>query len=154
MAEAQSKRNRPLGQTSVTDERPPQQLAAPILTFDLSREIEQLRKEEAWRLTDHNAKTLLKGPDLRIILVAMKDQARLPEHHAPTRIAIQTLTGHLNIRLPDQTIQLPAGSMLTLGGDVTHDVEAVGESAFLLTLSWPAGRTERASAFPYGMLLP
>lgn len=42
MAEAQSKRNRPPGQTRGTDERPPQQLATPILTFDLSHDVGQL----------------------------------------------------------------------------------------------------------------
>ncbi len=151
MTTVQFTRNRPPGQTSATDERPPQQLAAPILTFDLLREVEQLRTERAWQLTDHNAKTLVKDPGLRVIIVAMKDGARLPEHHAPVRIVIQTLIGHLQIRLPEQTVQLPAGSMLTLEGNVAHDVEAVGESAFVLSLSWPTDRSEGAWTSPYGL---
>ena len=134
-------RNRPLGQTSGTEERPAQQLAAPVLIFNLAEEIERLKREEAWRRTDQNAKTLVKEPDLRIVLVVMKQKGRLLDHHAPTRISIQTISGSVLIHLPGQTVRLPAGSVMALEGDVAHDVEALEESAFLLTISWPNGQS-------------
>ncbi len=46
-------------------------LAAPLLTLDLNREIEQLRSEGRWQ-SGHTAKTLAKYPDLRVVLIVMK----------------------------------------------------------------------------------
>jgi hypothetical protein len=46
-------------------------LAAPLLTLDLNREIEQLRSEGRWQ-SGHTAKTLAKYPDLRMVLIVMK----------------------------------------------------------------------------------
>ncbi len=62
----------------------------------------------------------------------------MEEHRAPGRLSIQTLTGHVRLQVLDQTIDLPAGHVLALDPDVAHDVEALDESAFLLTIAWPA----------------
>lgn len=129
-------RTHPVGETTGTPERPAQHLAGPALSFDLVAEIEQLRREEAWRRGDHNAITLAKEPDLRIVLVAMKDGARLPTHQTPARISVQTLVGGLRLHLPDRTLDVPRGHLLTLEANMPHGVEAQGESAFLLTASW------------------
>lgn len=70
-------------------------LAEPLMNFDLSNEIAQLHQEEAWLRTDHNSKTLVKQPDFRIVLIALKKDGRLEEHKADGRISIQTLSGHV-----------------------------------------------------------
>jgi hypothetical protein len=49
---------------------------------------------------------------------------------------MQTLAGHIRLRLPDRMVELPTGQMLVLDQCVPHDVEAEEDSAFLLTLSW------------------
>ncbi len=46
-------------------------VAAPLLTLDLKREIEQLRSEGCWQ-SGHAAKTLAKFPDLRVVLIVIK----------------------------------------------------------------------------------
>jgi quercetin dioxygenase-like cupin family protein len=58
------------------------------------------------------------------------------EHRTAARISVQTLAGHIRLRLPDRTAELPAGKLLVLDQCVPHDVEAEEDSAFLLTLSW------------------
>lgn len=50
-------------------------LAAPLMTLDLNREIEQLRSEGRWQ-SGHTAKTLAKYPDLRVVLIVMKAGGR------------------------------------------------------------------------------
>ena len=125
------------GETTGTSQRPAQRLAAPLLTFDLDAETEQLRREEAWQREDHNAITLVKESDFRVVLVAIKAGGKLREHHAPGRIAIQAISGYLRLHLPDETVELPAGHLLTLDRHMTHEVEAVEESTFLLTIAWP-----------------
>jgi len=128
----------PAGQTHGNPERPMHQVAGALLTFDLFGEVERLRGEESWRQSMRNAKTLVKEPDFRIVLIVMRQGGRMEEHRAPGRLSIQTLTGHVRLQVLDQTIDLPAGHVLSLDPDVAHDVEALDESAFLLTIAWPA----------------
>lgn len=114
-------------------------LNTPTLQFDLLAEIEHLHKEDAWMQgAESSSRTLVKHPDLRIVLIAMKKTMRMHEHTAAVTTSIQTLTGFIRLRLPDRTADLPAGHMLVLDPDVPHDVEAEEDSAFLLTLSWHA----------------
>ncbi len=127
----------PSGQTPGTSQRPAQRLAAPLLTFDIAAELEQLKREDTWQREDHNAITLVKEPDFRVVLVAMKMGGRLDEHHTPGRISIQVISGLLRLHLPDQTVDLPEGQLLALDREIKHDVEALDESSFLLTVAWP-----------------
>lgn len=114
------------------------QLAEPLLQFDLRKESRQLRREDSWqRETGRSSKTLAKYPDFRIILVLMKANTRMNEHRAEGRISIHHLLGKICIHLPDQKVNLSAGQLLVLDCGMVHDVEALEESAFLLTVSWP-----------------
>lgn len=114
-------------------------LTEPLLDFDLSKEIAELRQEETWLRTGHNSKTLVKQPDFRIVLIALKKGHRIKEHKTLARTSIQTLSGHARLHLPEREVDLPAGHLVTLDRALEHDVEAVEESALLLTLSWPEG---------------
>ena len=111
-------------------------LAAPLMDFKLSKEIAQLHQEEAWLRTGHNSKTLVKQPDFRIVLIALKKGGHLEEHKADGRISIQTISGHIRLRILEQSVDLPAGQLLALDRGLRHDVEALEESSFLLTISW------------------
>jgi quercetin dioxygenase-like cupin family protein len=114
-------------------------LAAPMMEFNLAKEIEQLKQEEPWLRTGRNSKTLVKQPDFRIVLIALKMGGRVEEHKADARISIHALNGHVRLQLPDEIIDLPAGHLLALDRAVGHDLEAIEESAILLTISWPKG---------------
>ena len=112
-------------------------LGTPVLQCDLLEEIQNLHKEEAWlQGTGPSSKTLVKHPDLRIVLLAMRKKMCMHEHKTAARISMQTLAGHIRLRLPDRMVELPTGQMLVLDQCVPHDVEAEEDSAFLLTLSW------------------
>ena len=113
-------------------------LADPVLQFDLSKEIRQLRTKESWtRETGRSSETLVKQQDFRIILVLMKANTRMGEHRAEGRLSIHTIQGRLSVHLHDQKLELPAGQLLALECGLHHDVESLEESAFLLTISWP-----------------
>jgi quercetin dioxygenase-like cupin family protein len=113
-------------------------LRGPLLQFDLASELDQLHRDEAWlHPTGRSSKTLVKYPDLRILLIAMKANTRMHEHTAAARISVHSLNGHIRLHLPNRVVDLPAGHLLDLDQYVPHDVEAAEDSAFLLTLSWP-----------------
>lgn len=118
--------------------RSPGPLESPMLSFDLNAEIEQLRKEDAWQ-GGRNSKTLVKHADFRVVLTVLKSGARLHEHRAPGRISVQTVAGHIRMHVEGKVFDLPAGHLLALERGIVHDVEALEDSAFLLTIAWPQG---------------
>jgi len=117
-------------------QRPPEPTGGPFLEFDLNAQIELLRHEEAYR-HGRNSKTLAKYPDFRIVLTVIKAGARVPEHTTAARISVQTVAGHIRMHVREKLLDLPAGRLLSLDRNVPHDVQAVEDSAFLLTVAWP-----------------
>jgi quercetin dioxygenase-like cupin family protein len=105
-------------------------------TFDLGAVDREMRQDGAYLREGHTARTLVRAPDLRVVLVVMKAGARIAEHHADETASVHTLSGHLRLRLPDKTVDLPPRGLLVLEKGLRHDVEATEESAFLLTLGW------------------
>jgi len=132
--------DRPKPPASSSALRSPGPLESPILPFDLNAEIEQLRGENAWH-GGRNSKTLVKHPDFRVVLTVLKSNARLHEHKAAGRISVQTIAGHIRMHVQDKQFDLPAGHMLALERALPHDVEALEDSAFLLTIAWPEETT-------------
>ena len=120
-------------------------LAEPLLQIDLKRELQQLRREDSWqRETGRSSKTLAKYPDFRIVLILMKSGTRMRQHRADGRVSIQQLEGQVCVHLADRKVNVSAGH-LVLDCGVLHDVEALEESAFLLTISW---QREKSAASP------
>jgi quercetin dioxygenase-like cupin family protein len=117
-------------------QRVPDIAAGPSLEFELALEIEKLRREPAYE-GGRNAKTMVKYEDFRIVLTAIKGGTRIHEHHSAGRISVQTVAGHIRMRALDREFDLPQGRLLVLDRGVQHDVEAIQDSAFLLTVAWP-----------------
>lgn len=130
-------RTRPLGETAGSPERPPRTLTGPALSFDLAQEIAALQQEEAWARGDRNARTLVEEPGLRVVLTMLRAGARIREHRTDGWVVIQALDGYVRIESPGETIDLVAGRLLSLQPGVPHDVDAITESAFLLTIALP-----------------
>ena len=130
--------DRPKGQTGGTGERPARRVSGPVTVFDLAGEVDTLRHESAWQQGDRNAKTFIKESGVRVVLTALKAGALVKEHRVPGPATVEALSGRLSLRLPDQTVQLTAGQLLALPADLPHDVEALEESTFLVTIAWPA----------------
>ena len=103
--------------------------------LDLAVAARELRAEDAYRLDGHTARTLVREPTVRIVLVVMRAAAKIAEHHSQNIASIQSIAGHVRLALPDRTVDLPAGKLLVIAPGLAHDVEAVADSAFLLTLA-------------------
>jgi len=46
----------------------------------------------------------------------------------------------------DQAVELGSGELMCLESGIHHDVKALEESAFLITISWPGGSAEERHA--------
>ena len=121
----------------------PKPAAGPYLELDLTRELEELHREPEWK-SGHNAKTLVKFDNLRVVLTALKARSRIPPHQTEGRISIHTVQGRIQVRAEGRTFNLPAGSLVALDQGLRNDVEALEDSAFLLTIAWPAEREGQA----------
>jgi len=129
-------RERPLGETSGSDQRPARQLSAPLLTFDLVKETASLKQEASWERGDRNARTLVEDPGFRLVLTVLKKGAQMREHRAAGWVSIQGLKGHLRLQAGEQTVDLQAGQMVVLEPDLLHSVEALEEGALLLSIAF------------------
>jgi quercetin dioxygenase-like cupin family protein len=59
----------------------------------------------------------------------------IPSHRADSPISLQVIEGVLKFSADAQTVTLGQGQLLTLHAGMPHVVEAVEESAFLLTVA-------------------
>ena len=135
MAQAQPKTLKQL----TAKERELAALTAPMLTFNLKAEMERLRRQEHWLKDGRISETLVKYSDFRIVLILMQAGTMMQEHKADARISIQGLSGRVVVQLPEKTVELSSGDLLVLEKCLPHDVRAIEDSAFLLSISWPHG---------------
>ncbi len=105
-------------------------------TFDLPRQIDLLRASVQYRDHGHAARTLVKTPTLRIVLVALARDKRLAEHCIREPVSIQVLSGRIRVDLPEHAVDHGPGRLMSLDPGVRHDVRALTNAAFLLTIPW------------------
>ena len=116
--------------------------AGEFAELDLAAEVAALQREPAWTSSGHNAKTLIKYPTLRIVLIALRAGGRIPEHSTGGRITVHAVSGHVRVRAAGRLFDLPSGRLLALDRSVRHDVEALADSTVVLTIAWPEGSSE------------
>jgi len=72
---------------------------------------------------------------MRVVLFAMEQTAKMKEHHADGTVSVRVLRGALRLRIGEGDMRLGTGGLLIIGAKVRHDVEALEESVFLLTIA-------------------
>ncbi len=60
------------------------------------------------------------------------------------RISIHMLSGHVRLNASGRTFDLRDDSLIALDHGAAHDIEALEDSALLLTIAWP-GRTGKVA---------
>jgi quercetin dioxygenase-like cupin family protein len=128
-------RSRAPSATAGSPQRPARQLAGAVLSFDLAQEIASLQQEGSWQRGDRNARTLVGEPDLRIVMTVLRAGERIREHRTDRPVAIHRLEGYIRVESPDETTGQQVGRLMTLQPGVPHDLEAIEQSAFLLTIA-------------------
>jgi quercetin dioxygenase-like cupin family protein len=123
-----------------------QRMAAPVLAFSLERDAEDMARKAAAASAGRAAQTLVKDGPVRLTLVGVKDGTTIQAHTAPGPITIQTIKGTLRVTAGPDVSTLPAGSLVAIEPNLTHDVTAQGDSAFLLTLFLSEGGEDTTPA--------
>jgi quercetin dioxygenase-like cupin family protein len=112
-------------------------LAGPLLFFNLDEEFTQLKEDPEWSARHRNAVTLLKEPHLSVVLVGLQKGAALSKHKAQGPVTICVLIGAVSIKTEHESRTLHSHGMLSLERDIPHEVEALEESAVLVTIAEP-----------------
>lgn len=109
--------------------------------FNLTQEMDSEQKKP-WPM-GRFARTLFKTADFRMVLISMEKGSILKEHHADGTISVQVLKGSIRFTAKGEAHTLQPNTVVTLGASIKHEVEALEESAFLLTIAWPAAEKLR-----------
>ena len=108
---------------------------APLVSMDLPEFIKQLKAEVTWETSDRNAMTVYKTNGMRIVLIALHEDAILKKHTADGIISVQVLEGEIIFSTDGQSVVIREGQMIALHKGLPHSVKAVKETVFLLTLT-------------------
>jgi quercetin dioxygenase-like cupin family protein len=117
---------------------PERQIDAPFISVDVPFEIARLLADRAYGKEGHAARTLVKYPDLRVVLEAMSAGSRLRIHETAERMTLQVVFGAVRIWLEyGDNCDLAEGSFAAIDAARVHEIECLESCAFLLTLAWP-----------------
>lgn len=108
---------------------------APLVSIDIPQYIKQLKSEAAWTNGDRNAITVFKTQEMRIVLIALHEDAIISKHVAEGMISVQVIEGEINFNTDAQSVLIKKGHMIALHKGMYHSVAATKESVFLLTIA-------------------
>ena len=120
-----------------TDQRPEggRLIDAPLVNLDIPGFIKEIKSEVAWKKNDRNAITIYKTNGMRIVLIALHEDAVMSKHIANGIISVQVLEGEIFFSAANQSVVLKKGQMIALHKGEPHSVAAAKESVFLLTIA-------------------
>src|ERR1041385_7898159 len=84
-------------------------LDAPLIRMNIPDGVRQLRREPAWLNGDRNAITLLHHDNLRLLLIALHQNAAMPSHTVDGPCCIQVLEGRVWLETDEYSITLDGG---------------------------------------------
>jgi quercetin dioxygenase-like cupin family protein len=105
--------------------------AGGMITISFTEEIARLKNAPEWESGDRHAASLIKDAPLSILLMVLKQGARLHEHRTKGPIALLVVSGSIRFSAGAERV-IPAGEMVGLNRNVAHSVEALEESAIIL----------------------
>ncbi|MDO8432091.1 MAG: hypothetical protein Q7S58_06725 [Candidatus Binatus sp.] len=83
----------------------------------------------------------MKNSRVTIMLVALHAGAVMKEHRAAGPMTLAVIEGSIHFKACGEELVMRRGGLLALGDAIQHEVEALEESAFVLTVNKPAKQT-------------
>ena len=112
--------------------------------YDLEVQLERLRFEAPFQERGRDSLTLVRDPSFTLLLVVLNTGALLPEHKAPGPISVLVLEGRVAFSAQGKRLELGLHGLVTLPAQVLHEVEALEDSAILVTIVLPVTHTDPA----------
>jgi quercetin dioxygenase-like cupin family protein len=115
-------------------ESPKMRFGAAENMFDMQDALRKLRHEDSPERAGHKQITLDQYGPVTMVLFAFDAGGALKDHKAAGVVTIQALEGELIVRTEAHEYKLRPNMMVMLSPNVRHSVEAVKQSAMLLTV--------------------
>jgi quercetin dioxygenase-like cupin family protein len=106
-----------------------------MVSLNIMDEVSRLKSKPEWSSANRLSVSLVKDDALNILLMVLKKGARLGEHRTKGPIAIQVLAGLVRLSAGSGRAEISSGNIAALDREVVHELEALEESAVLLTTS-------------------
>ena len=117
-----------------TRAREDRNVSGPAVRFSIGDELKRLREEPEWISGTRNSVTVVKTANLSVVLTAVKKDATLCGHEVDGPITLQVLSGEIEFGVAGEPRTLHAGTVIALDTAVPHDIKALEDSEFLLTI--------------------
>lgn len=121
----------------IDEHRPWDPRSAPFATFALATDIGKALSQDPAYGTGKNARSLVRSPELTVVLTALQKGAELKPHHAPGPATAIVLEGEVEFRtLGDNPTSNRLGQhdCAVFSADVQHCVEATAETLLLIVI--------------------
>ena len=126
-------------QTSGTSRRGPRQMSGRGAVFQIADEVRSLRQDLEFTSGGRAARTLAKSEGLRVTLVLIEKDFGLNPEATAGGASVEVLTGRLRVQASGEPCEVGAGELIVLADNLREPITAVEQTAFLLTVAWPAG---------------
>lgn len=125
--------------TSGSDDRSARQLSGQGLRFNLQEELRQLQQEQGDLTGGRATKTLAKAGTLRVTLVRAKAGTTIEPSANAGEASLHVLEGRLRVPGDGQSQEVGPGELVVYDQNLRDRIEALQDSAFLVTVAWEEG---------------
>ncbi len=105
------------------------------LSFDLGKQISELREDGSYVRSGRVGRTLVKAGPLRLTLTLIAAGVDVGTHHATSPMTLQVVQGRLRYRVEGEEFELGQGEVLFFGPGHAQDIRALEDTALLLTIT-------------------
>jgi quercetin dioxygenase-like cupin family protein len=110
--------------------------------YDLGGQFSKLRADAPVRTHGRDSFTLVRDPGMDVVLTVLNAGTHLSKHTAPGPITVLVLEGRIAFTAHGQRLELGPHCLVTLPTHVPHEVEALEESAILITIANPVAHAD------------
>ncbi len=111
--------------------------AMTFTSYNLNAQLERLRADSPLEAHGRDSLSLVRDPDIDIVLLVLKAGGHLNEHSAPGPISVLVLEGRIVFTANGQRLEAGVHDLITLPAHAPHAVEALEPSALLITIAAP-----------------
>lgn len=115
----------------------PKKLDQPMMAFAIAEEISKIKADQPSTNQGKRSAVLAKNEHVSIVLAVLARGEALQEHQTDGQITVTVVEGAIRFDALNERVRLNAGGLLTLRPGIRHSVEALEDSAFVITVCAP-----------------
>ena len=115
----------------------PKKLDQPTMAFAIAEEISKIKADQPSTNQGKRSAVLAKNEHVSIVLAVLARSEALQEHQTEGQITVTVVQGAIRFDALNERVRLNAGGLLTLRPGIRHSVEALEDSAFVITVCAP-----------------